>query len=66
MMSSNPVLGSNTSGLEQSLCAGYVSEFSDSGISDHDKWPIWVRLAIIIGLSAGLWALIIIGLLAIF
>ncbi|MEZ5998296.1 MAG: hypothetical protein R3B98_06345 [Hyphomonas sp.] len=35
------------------------------GRSNDEKWPVWVRLVIIIGLSALLWAGIISGVIAV-
>lgn len=31
-----------------------------------EKWPVWLRLVVIIGLSASLWACIIFAALAVF
>lgn len=44
-----------TSQVRMSRRAGHalMSEYTDG------KWPVWVRLITIIGLSAGLWAAII-------
>ncbi len=66
MMSSNPVIGSRAPNMEQTLYGSYASDISESGLGDDEKWPIWARLAIIVGLSAGLWALIILGIIALF
>lgn len=32
----------------------------------NDKWPVWLRLVVILGLSAVLWAVIIAGLFTLF
>ncbi len=32
----------------------------------YDKWPVWARLIIIVGLSGLLWAAIISGIMALF
>ena len=39
---------------------------SSGNAETMDKWPVWARLLIIVGLSASLWALIILGVMAIF
>ncbi len=46
-----------------------MSARADHALMDHyteGKWPIWLRLVTIIGLSAGLWAAIIWAAISIF
>lgn len=45
-------------GLEGDL--SLMAEFSG------DKWPVWLRLVTIVGLSAGLWSAIIWAMIALF
>lgn len=48
---------------------GTVRTFSDdthTNVQHAGKWPVWVRLLIIVTLSAALWAGIIAGIAAIF
>ncbi|KCZ94487.1 hypothetical protein HJO_03895 [Hyphomonas johnsonii MHS-2] len=64
MMSPNSALSSRRAANEYSL-RGQVN--ADSRQFDevvHGKWPAWVRLLVIIGLSALLWTGIISGIVA--
>lgn len=38
-----------------------LSSLDDEAVTD--RWPVWLRLVVIVGLSASLWACIIFGIL---
>ena len=65
MMSSAPSMPSGNSVLDEAISAALHPERMDSSYEPaDDKWPILVRLAVIMGLSAFLWACIIWGVMA--
>ena len=65
----NSSLARNDSMMHLATAPGTVRSYSDEAQADvqhASKWPVWVRLLIIVTLSAGLWAGIIAGIAAIF
>ncbi|RAN32213.1 hypothetical protein HY3_15245 [Hyphomonas pacifica] len=65
----NSSLTRNDSMMHLATEPGTVRTFSDDAHANAQhagKWPVWVRLLIIVSLSAALWAGIIAGIAAIF
>lgn len=66
MMTPTPALRSPRTSIEYSLDSQIRGDAADFGGSTHSKWPVWARLAVIIGMSALLWAGIISAVMALF
>lgn len=47
----------DTSSVEETQMTVFEPSIDDA--FDDERWPVWLRLVTIIGLSAGLWAAII-------
>ena len=62
MNKSNSSLARNQSMMHLAADPGSVRAYNNDVSTDiqrFEKWPVWLRLIIIVGLSAGLWAGII-------
>jgi hypothetical protein len=65
-MTPNTALPSHRSAVEYALDAKSRMESAGFDETDQDKWPVWARLLVIVGLSALFWAGIISAIMALF
>jgi len=61
-----PALRSPRTSVEYSLDSQIRGDGAGYRGAAHDKWPVWARLVVIVGMSALLWAGIISGIMALF
>lgn len=66
MMTPNPAIPSRRTSVEYSLDTTIRGDVKSYAGSTQEKWPVWARLAVIVGMSALLWAGIISGIMALF
>ena len=60
MMSPNPAIPSHRSAIDYSLDAQLRADLGQyDDVRSDEKWPVWARMLVIIGLSALLWTGII-------
>lgn len=58
----NPSLARTQSMMNLATETGVIREYrqtSNADIEDFAKWPVWLRIVLIVGLSASLWTGII-------
>ena len=66
MMTPNPAFPSSRSTVDYSVDAHMRPEAGYINHGTPNKWPVWARLLIIVGLSALMWAGIIAGMVSLF
>jgi hypothetical protein len=66
MMTPNPAIPSRRTSVDYSIDAQMRVDVGRIEGNRHDKWPVWARIVVIVGLSALLWAGIISGAMALF